>query len=194
MTARFLFTVKADTAHPLSPRSHASFRRLCALIDGHGIPATWLLDGKSMAGAVTGIAADPEPGGIDLAAMINSMTTPHDMVFVDRAAAVRQDGEFALPGIRHVATLGQLRHVATGYAQLIIIRRGLRRAIRTGTDFHLVLETGLLEPTGRCCALLEDILFFVSEHRAGGRVDYATAEQIRVASMGIARDGEEAAA
>jgi hypothetical protein len=184
MTAHFLFTVNADTAHPLNRNSHAAFRRLCALMDGHGIPATWLLDEKSMAGAVAGIAAEPESDGTNLVAAINSMATPQDMVFVARPAPAARDDDFKLPGMRHVVTLGQLRHVATGYAQLIKIRRGFRRAVRTGCDFHLVLETGLLDPTGRSCEFLEDILFFIAEHRAGGRVTFATVGKMAATAAG----------
>ncbi len=187
---KFLLTVDAEAPNAAS---HPSFRRLCGLIDGHGIAATWMLDGNLMAGAVAGVTGQQDPDATDMVSAIRSMTTPQDMVFMEQNAGAR-DQDIDPPGSRHLLSDGQLRHMASGFARVVGFRHGLRRAIRTGSDFHLILDRGFLTSTGRSSAFLENILFGVSEHRAAGRIKFATIEEIRRISAVPVSERRETAA
>jgi hypothetical protein len=201
MPVNFLLTVNAGPYNAVDDGSHPSFRRLCRLLDGHGIPATWVLDDKLMANAVAGIAGQQRPDATDMASAINSMATPQEMAFVDSAIGAETDRrptwkyqEFDLPGSSQLLSHRLLRHFPTGFAQVIKFRRGLKRAIQTKADFHLILDPGFLKSTRRSCGFLENILFDVTEHRANGLIKFATIKEIQLKTANSAPGLRETAA
>ncbi|NQU71006.1 MAG: hypothetical protein HQ514_10680 [Rhodospirillales bacterium] len=201
MPVNFLLTVNAGPSNAVDDGSHPSFRRLCRLLDGHGIPATWVLDDKLMANAVAGFAGQQGPDATDMESAIKSMATPQEMAFVDFAIGAEKDRrptwkylEFDLPGSTQRLSHSLLRYFPTGFAQVIKFRRGLRRAIQTEADFHLILDPGFLKSTRRSCGFLENILFDVTEHQADGRIKFATIKDIRLKTGNSAPDLRETAA
>lgn len=194
MTANFLVTINAGPADDVTTDPHPSFRRLCGLVDGHGIPATWLLDAGLMAQAVAGVTDRQKTGAADMVSIINAMTTPQDLAFIDNDGKPYLDHQFDFPGLTHNLTHDRLRHLAAGFGQVVKFRRGLQRAARLGADFHLVLDPGFTIGTDRSCAFLENILFTVSEYRADGRINFATIAEIRRISASSATKRRETAA
>lgn len=201
MPINFLLTVNAGPSNAIDDGSHPSFRRLCGLLDGHGIPATWVLDDKLMTNAVAGFSGQQGADTTDLASAIKSMATPQEFAFVDFAIGAGKNRrptwkyqEFDLPGSTQLLSHSQLRHFPTGFAQVIKFRRGLQRTIQTGADFHLILDPGFLKSTRRSCGFLENILFDVTERRADGRIKFSTTKEIRLKTANSVPDLRETAA
>lgn len=180
MTINFLLTVNAGPFSAANDGSHPSFQRLCKMVDGHGIPATWMIDEKLMTNALTGFTGRQGYETTTMTDHINSMTTPQDMAFVDHAIGVDKgprpvwdSAESHPPGPAYMLKERQFRHLGAGAVQTLKFRRNLHLSIHRETDFHLVLDSGFLLSTNQSCRFLENILFNATEHMANGRVKFA---------------------
>jgi hypothetical protein len=194
MTTNFLVTINTGPADVATNEPHPSFSRLCGLVDGHGIPATWLLDDKLMAHAVAGVSGGQTSGATDMVSVLMAMTTPQNLAFVDFDKGPSLDHKFDGPGSTHNLAQDQLRHLASGFGQVAKFRRRLQHAVGMSADFHLILDPGFTAGTDRSCAFLENILFTVSEYRSDGRIKFSTIEEIRRISADSRSERKETAA